>query len=75
MPTKTTRLRMLGMSGMDVIRRVWFLLLLLAAAACATAPLPSGTTQLTHLQSITDIRNAFNQDQGKTRIILLAAPT
>ena len=75
MPTKTTGLRVLEMGILGRALRVFVLFLLVIAAACATTPSISTTTQLSTLNRLDELQTIFNQDQGKTRIILLAAPT
>jgi len=54
--------------------RLILLLGMLLLAACAQATVPSPNT-LTDLHDIQTLRDGFNQDAGKPRLILLAAPT
>ena len=55
----------------------WLLIVTLFAAAIGLGLFasPSPESPLTDLRSVEDLRARFNQDKGKSRIILLLAPT
>jgi hypothetical protein len=56
------------------------LALAMASSACTSGPSPgSGSTsrngRVAELQSISELRERFNEDSGKVRLILLISPT
>lgn len=69
------QMHLFGINRVSLAWRIWAFILLLISTACTPAATPTATTQLTDLHRIDDLQNVFNQDRGKTRIILLAAPT
>ena len=57
-----------------------FLALALASSACTSSPSPvTGSTtrsgRVAELRSISELRERFNEDSGKVRLILLISPT
>lgn len=60
-----------------IIRWKWLLIVGLIAAAIVlglfAAPHPKAT--LTELHNVEELRARFNQDKGKTRLVLLLSPT
>jgi len=55
----------------------WLLIVTLFAAAIGLGLFasPRPESPLTDLRSVKDLRARFNQDKGKSRLILLLAPT
>lgn len=49
--------------------------LAMIAACGAGGATPTAGPTLGDLSSVTELQNAFNQDSGKTRIVLLLSPT
>ena len=79
----TGTLRPLGLRRLLVPSVIWFALIVSACSGGGTSSPPSSATignqgtvaRLGELTSIDELRNAFNDDAGSTRLILLVSPT